>query len=91
MKTITILNSMKSGYFMLVVCAILLLGATACSNEEFGMEVPEAEKEWTKQELIEQALSRMPQTRSAKHPAQMITIKDTVSIKCNASEEMTIN
>ncbi len=91
MKTITILNSMKSRCFMLVACVTLLWGASACSSEEFGMEVPEVKKEWTKQELIEQALSRMPQTRSAKHPAQMITIKDTVSIKCNASEEMTIN
>ena len=90
MKTITILNSMKSGYFMLVVCAILLLGATACSSEEFGMEVPEVKKEWTKQELIELALSQMAEMRDVKHPAQMIAIKDTISIKCNASEEMTI-
>lgn len=90
MKTITILNSMKSGYFMLVVCAILLLGATACSSEEFGVEVPEAEKVWTKQELIEQALSRMPQTRGEIVSVQMVTTSRTLSIKCKASESMII-
>ena len=91
MKTITFLNSMKSGYFMLVMCATLLLGASACSSEEFEIEVPEVKKEWTKQELIELALSQMAEMRGAKKPASMITIKDTVSIKCNASEEMTID
>ena len=91
MKTFSILNSMKSGYFMLVVCQTLLLGASACSHEEFGIEVPEMKKEWTKQELIELALSQMAEMRDVKHPASMISIKDTVSIKCNASAEMTIN
>ena len=90
MKTITILNSMKSGYFMLVACVTLLWGASACSNEEFGVEVPEVKKEWTKHELIELALSQMAEMRGAKLPASMISIKDTVSIKCNASEEMRI-
>ncbi len=93
MKTITILNSVKSRYFMLVACVTLLWGASACSNEEFGMEVPEAEKEWTKQELIEQALSRMPQTRSAHSnmPVEMITVNKTVTLKFLAVENMKIN
>lgn len=91
MKTFSILSSLKSRYFMLMACVTLLLGATACSSEEFGIEVPEAKKEWTKQELIELALSQMGEISRTPHlPAQMITIKDTVSIKCNASEEMTI-
>lgn len=93
MKTITILNSVKSGYFMLVAFVILLSGVTACSNEEFGIEIPEVKKEWTKQELIEQALSRMPQTRSGSNnvTAQMITISETVSIRCKASKSMIIS
>ncbi len=78
---------------MLVACVTLLWGASACSNEEFGMEVPEAEKEWTKQELIEQALSRMPQTRSAHSnmPVEMITVNKTVTLKFLAVENMKIN
>ncbi len=92
MKTITILNSMKSGYFMLVTCATLLFGVSACSSEEFGMEVPEVKKEWTKQELIEQALSRMPQTRGAHSDIliKMVTINKTVTLKFLAFENMEI-
>ena len=81
---------MKSGYFMLVVCQTLLLGASACGHEEFRIEVPEVKKEWTKQELIEQALSRMPQTRGAIVSVQMVTTSRTLSIKCKASESMII-
>ena len=44
MKTFSILNSMKSGYFMLVVCVTLLLGASACGHEEFRIEIPEVKK-----------------------------------------------
>ncbi len=93
MKTCSILSSVKSRYFMLVVCATLLLGATACSNEEFGIEVPEVKKEWTKQELIEQALSRIPQTRSAHSnmPIEMITVNKTVTFKFLAVENMEIH
>lgn len=93
MKTFSILNSMKSGYFMLVVCVTLLLGASACSHEEFRIEAPEVKKEWTKQELIEQALSRMPQTRSAhpNMPIKMVTINKTVTLKFLAFENMEIN
>ena len=93
MKTFSILNSMKSGYFMLVVCVTLLLGASACGHEEFRIEIPEVKKEWTKQELIEQALSRMPQTRSAhpNMPIKMVTINKTVTLKFLAFENMEIN
>lgn len=78
---------------MLVACVILLSGVTACSSEEFGMEVPEVQKEWTKQELIEQALSRMPQTRSAHSdmPVEMITVNKTVTLKFLAVENMEIH
>lgn len=92
MKTITILNSMKSGYFMLVACVTLLLGATACSNEEFGMEVPEAEKVWTKQELIELALSRMTPTSDGSGTlAMMTTEQQTVYIKGYTKEDIEIS
>ena len=92
MKTFSILNSMKFGYFMLVVCVTLLLGANACSSEEFGMEVPEVKKEWTKQELIEQALSRMTPTSDGSGTlAMMTTEQQTVYIKGYTKEDIEIS
>ena len=91
MKKMIYLNSIKSMVFMLSMCVTLLLGATACSSEEFGIEVPEMKKEWTKQELLEQALSRAAEINRTPLPAKMTTIKDTVTIKCYATEEMIIH
>lgn len=92
MKTITILNSMKSRYFMLVACVTLLLGVSACSSEEFGTDAQEVKKEWTKQELIEQALSRIPKTRATPpYPVIMVATNTTVSIMCFATEEVVIH
>ena len=91
MKKTIYLDSTKSMFFMLLMCATILLGASACSNEEFGVETPKVKKEWTKQELIEQALSRAAEINRTPLPAKMTTIKDTVTIKCYATEEMIIH
>lgn len=77
MKTFSILNSMKFGYFMLVVCVTLLLGANACSSEEFGMDVPE--------------VSRTIETRAAEPlPVSMTAHKKEVRIRCLATEDITV-
>ena len=77
MKTITILNSMKSRYFMLVACVTLLSGVTACSNEEFGAAAPEA--------------SRTIETRAAEPlPVSMTAHKKEVRIRCLTTETVTV-
>ncbi len=92
MKTISILSSVKSRYFMLVACVTLLSGVTACSSEEFGAEVPEIQKKWTKQELIEQALSRMPQTRANEPaPVVMTATAKSIYVRCLATENVIIH
>jgi len=63
---------------------------TSCSNDEFETNLPEEQKQYTKSELIEQALSRMPRTRVDASSVTMITIKDTVNIKIRAIESMKI-
>ncbi len=63
---------------MLVACVTLLLGVTACSSEEFGMEVPEA--------------SRMIETRANEPlPVYMRTFKKDVRIRCLATENVIIH
>lgn len=91
MKTITILNSMKSGYFMLVVCAILLLGVTACSSEEFGIETPEVEKELTIDELIEKASRLMPPRTRGAYTVTIATNEINFNFDCYATKDMIIN
>lgn len=91
MKTFSILSGLKSRYFMLVVCVTLLLGAGACSSEEFGTETLEVEKELALEERIEQILSQYPQTRANEpFPVVMKTKAKNVHIKCFAKEEVTI-
>ena len=75
---------------MLVTCLSLLLATTSCNNDELEFNAPQASKQYTKAELIEQALSRMPKTRAGSTPVMMISIKDTVRIRCLASEPMEI-
>ena len=77
---------------MLVACVTLLSGVTACSHEEFGVETPKVKKEWTKQELIEQARNRAVRTRvTSPFPITMTTINKTVTFKCLTLKPMTID
>ena len=68
-KAIKYLSGMKSRCFMLLTCLILLVSATSCSNDNFETNLPDEPKQlsksellqkYSKAELIEQALSRMP-------------------------------
>lgn len=83
-------SGIKSMCFMLFACLILSICATSCSSDEFETNLPEEQRQYTKAELIEQALSRMPQTRIEGSGVMMITIKDTVNIKVRATEAMEI-
>ncbi len=75
---------------MLFACLTLSICATSCSSDEFETNLPEEQKQYSKAELIEQALSRMPQTRIEGSGVMMIMIKDTVNIKVRATEDMEI-
>lgn len=86
------LSSMKSMYFMLLACLTLLLGIISCSNDNFETNLPEEQKQLSKAELIEQALSRMPQTRGENPNAvTMVTIENTVRFRSWTLDTMTIN
>lgn len=77
---------------MFVVCLTLLVGAISCSNDDFEVNAPYESKELSNAELIELALSRMPQTRGdAPFPVMMVTTKKTVTIKCGVAENVEIN
>ncbi len=98
-KAIKYLSGMKSRCFMLLTCLILLVGATSCSSDDFETNLPEESKQlsksellqkYSKAELIEQALSRMPQTRADNNRVRMITIKDSITIRYSATEDMKI-
>lgn len=91
-KTMIYLNSMKSRCFMLVACVILVLGVTSCNNNDFESIAPDEQKELSNAELIEQALSRIPQTRAnPPFPVVMVTEKQTVTVQCLATEDIVIN
>ena len=90
-KTIVYLIGMKSVYFMLLTCLILLLGVTSCSSDKFENNLPEESKQYTGAELIQQALSRMPQTRVNDSRIEMVTIKNSVSIRITTTEPIEIH
>ena len=99
MKKVICLSSMKFRCLMLLACLILLVGVTSCSSDEFETNLPEEPKQlskaellqkYSKAELIEQALSRMPQTRADNNRVRMITIKDSITIRYSATEDMKI-
>ncbi|MDE5638773.1 MAG: hypothetical protein K2I47_03100 [Odoribacter sp.] len=99
-KAIKYLSGMKSRYFMLLACLILLVGATSCSSDEFETNLPEEPQQlskeellqkYSKAELIEQALRRMPQTRTNNSRVEMVTIKDTVSLQFKALGDIEIH
>lgn len=100
-KVIKYLNGMKSRCFILLTCLILLVSATSCSNDNFETNLPDEPKQlsksellqkYSKAELIEQALSRMPKTRAVEpYPVMMVTTKKTVSIICYANESVIIH
>ncbi len=76
---------------MLFACLTLSICATSCSSDEFETHLSEEQRQYTKAELIEQALSRMPQTRGENPNAViMITIQDSVVLQCSVSDDMTI-
>lgn len=77
---------------MLLACLTLSICMTSCSSDEFETNLSEEPQQLSKAELIEQALSRMPQTRSNDNLlVLMVTIKKTVTIRCMASEEVKIH
>ena len=93
------LSSIKSMYFILLSCLTLLLGTISCSNDNFETDLPEEAKQlskaellqkYSKAELIEQALSRMPQTRAENNRVRMVTIKDSITIRYSATEAMSM-
>ncbi len=77
-------------YFMLLAYVTLLMGVASCSHGEFANYEPEKQQKYSKAELIEQALSRMPQTRANNVRIEMVTIKDSINISYRVSEEMEI-
>ena len=86
-------------YFILLSCLTLLLGTISCSNDNFETDLPEEAKQlskaellqkYSKAELIEQALSRMPQTRAENNRVRMVTIKDSITIRYSATEAMSM-
>lgn len=86
------LNNMKSVCFMLLSYLTLSIGITSCNQDEFENYEPEKQKKFSKAELIEQALKRMPQTRANGNLnmlIRMVTIKDTISIKCRVDDTVT--
>ncbi|MDE5610442.1 MAG: hypothetical protein K2I90_00285 [Odoribacter sp.] len=78
---------------MLFACLSLLLATTSCNNDELEFNDPQPSKQYTKAELIEQALSRKNRTRTASESesVNMVTIKNTVIIRCFAVEDMQID
>lgn len=85
------LNNVKSRYFMLLACLSLLLATTSCNNDELEFNDPQSQKQYTKAELIEQALSRMPQTRAENPNAViMVSIQDTINFQCTATDTMKV-
>ncbi|MCM1031792.1 MAG: hypothetical protein NC410_10195 [Oscillibacter sp.] len=92
-KEINFFSGIKSVYFMLLACLTLSICATSCSSDdEFETTLPEEQRQYTKAELIEQALSRMPQTRGENPNAVvMVTIENTVSFRCWTLDSMMID
>lgn len=85
-------NRMKSRCFMLVACVILVLGVTSCNSDDFESIAPDGQKGLSNAELIEQALSRIPQTRAdVPFPVVMVTTQTTVTVGCNATEAVVID
>ncbi len=76
---------------MLFACLTLSICVTSCSSDEFETHLPEEQRQYTKAELIEQALSRMPQTRTNLPVIILVSIKQTVTIQCSATENIEIN
>ncbi len=86
------LSSIKYRYFMLLACIAILVSAPSCSSDDFENNLPEESEQLSKAELIEQALSQMPQTRAADlFPVMMVTTQKTVSIICYANESVIIH
>jgi len=82
-ETMMYLSSIKSRYFMLLVYLFLIAGATSCRDDHFESDLADDSIQLSKAELIQQALSRLPQTRGVSTlPVRMVTIKDTVTIRC---------
>ncbi|MCX4291951.1 MAG: hypothetical protein OSJ36_09220 [Odoribacter sp.] len=91
-KTVMYLNSIKPRYFMLLVYLFLIAGATSCRDDNFERDLTDESIQLSKAELIQQALSRLPQTRGDNPNAVvMVTIKNTVSLRCMALDSMVIH
>ena len=88
------LNNVKSRYFMLLACLSLLLATTSCNNDELEFNDPQPQKQYTKAELIEQALSRIPKTRAGGERdiiVTMVTIQDAITINCSVNDTVIID
>ncbi|MDE6451960.1 MAG: hypothetical protein K2L23_06700, partial [Odoribacter sp.] len=89
-KVMMCLNGIKSVCLMLLAYLTLSVAATSCNQDEFENYEPEKKREFTKAELIEQALSRMPQTRSGNATVMMVSLKDTIEFRCEVTENMVL-
>lgn len=77
---------------MLVACVILVLGVTSCNSDDFDSIAPDGQKGLSDADLIDMALSRIPQTRAgAPFPVVMVTTRTTVSVSCSPTEDIVIN
>jgi len=68
-----------------------MVSITSCNTDYLEDNVPEEQKQFSKAELIEQALSRIPQTRGGDVRVRMITIKDSLTIRYSITDDMEIN
>ncbi|MDE5610992.1 MAG: hypothetical protein K2I90_03125 [Odoribacter sp.] len=75
---------------MLLACLSLLLATTSCNNDELEFNEPQTPKQYTKAELIEQALSRMPKTRAGASLVVMASLKKTATIRCVATADIEV-
>lgn len=87
---------------MLLACFTLSICTISCGSDELETDLSEEPQQlskaellqkYTKAELIEQALSRMPQTRANGERdiiATMVTIQNTITIKCSVNDTVTI-
>ncbi|NCE71348.1 leucine-rich repeat domain-containing protein [Odoribacter sp. Z80] len=91
-KAMMYLSGVKSGYFMLLACLVLLAGVTSCSDDNLETDFPEESGQLSNAELIERALSKLPPTRAnGNMPVVMVTKSDSIRIVGQLNGRMIIN
>ncbi len=91
-KAMMYLSGVKSGYFMLLACLVLLAGVISCSDDNLETDFPEGSGQLSNAELIERALSKLPPTRAnGNMPVVMVTKSDSIRIVGQLNGRMIIN